>query len=105
MLQGTECLGIEMNQGDYGEILPITFSGIEILKTDKIFFIIKENCLENSKIIIEDIYYIENNVLNLQFNEEQSEKLKSGKYNYSIIWQREKSFSITIVDDALFVVK
>lgn len=105
MLQGTDCLGIEMNQGDYGEILPITFSGIDILKTDKIFFIIKENCLENSKIIIEEPYHIENNILNLQFNEEQSEKLKSGKYNYSIIWQRDNSFSITLITDALFVVK
>ena len=95
---------IEMTEGDFGIVLPISVSGIELTKNDK--FSLKIYKEKDGEPIIEKIFEnIENNTLELQFTEEESKKLEIGDYYYDLDWYQEECFLSNILANRKFTVK
>lgn len=95
---------IEITEGDFGTVLPITISGIELTGDDKLSLkIFKE--IDGEPIITKVFENIVNNTLELKFTEEESKKFEVGDYYYDLDWYQEDMFLSNILDSKKFTVK
>jgi len=90
-------------EGDYGIILPITVSGIDIASDDTIKVTVKDG--KNGTTVVEKtITGIEDNVIPLSFDSTESSALTVGKYVYNLDWYRDTTFLCNIVNNAMLKV-
>ena len=92
---------IRMNEGDYGLKLPMTITNV--LETDDLMFNIK-NCDGSDVLSKELTYNSETKKYELEFTEEESNKLEKKRYRYSILQLRDGELQNTIVTDLTFEV-
>ena len=94
---------ISMVEGDYGIILPISVSGIEIGFDDVIKVTVKDG--KNGNTIVEKNFTgIEDNVIPLSFSAAESADLTVGKYVYNLDWYHNSVFLCNIVNCAMLKV-
>lgn len=95
---------IEMTEGDFGIVLPITIKDIELKGSDKISLkLFKEK--DEEPILIKIFENIVDNTLELKFTEEESKCLEVGDYFYDLDWFQENTFLSNILASKKFVVK
>lgn len=95
---------IEMTEGDFGIVLPISIGGIEVTDSDK--FSLKIYKEKDGEPIIEKIFEnIDNNTLELQFTEEESKKFEIGDYYYDLDWYQKGAFLSNILASRKFTIK
>ena len=95
---------ITMTRGDFGINLPFTISGASIEKEDSIKLTIKEEI--NGEELITKVYTnIKDNTFDFVLTKEESEKLKSGTYFYSVDWFKNDVFLSNIVEAETFAVR
>ena len=93
---------ITMAEGDYGIQLPITVKGTEFTANDVLRLTFKKTI--NSPVILEKEYTPSQNVVNLEFTEEESAKFPVGGYVYSLDWYQDGNFLCNIIPLAQFKV-
>lgn len=92
---------IRMNEGDYGLKLPMTITNV--LETDDLMFNIK-TC-DGSDVFSKKLTYNSTTKkYELEFTEEESNKLEKKRYRYSILQLRDGALQNTIVTDLTFEV-
>ena len=96
---------IEITEGDFGITLPIEINieGTDLSSTDKFVFKIFEE-INGEAIIEKNFENITNNTIELKFTEEESKKLRVGRYYYDIDWFQEDTFLLNILAKKRFVV-
>ena len=92
---------IRMNEGDFGLKLPMTITNV--LETDDLMFNIK-GCDGSDVLSKELTYNSETKKYELEFTEEESNKLEKKRYRYSILQLRDGELQNTIVTDLTFEV-
>lgn len=93
----------QMAEGDYGIELQITAHGPTLTANDSVKFVFKQR--KNGPTILEKEYTsIQNNVINLEFTKEDSEKFNVGSYVYRLDWYQDGEFMCNIVESACFKV-
>lgn len=95
------CKKIIMTKGDFGIILPIKITGLELSELDNIKITIKKDIDTNS--IIEKNY--NSNLIDFSLTKTESEKLLSGEYFYSIDYYRNNQFMCNIIKKESFIVE
>lgn len=90
-------------EGDYGIVLPIEVSGIEISSDDsvKLTVLTEKNGTEKFN---KDFTNIENNVVPISLTSEESSSLSAGKYVYNLDWYKDGTFQCNIVNGAILKV-
>lgn len=94
---------IEMTEGDFGIVLPISISGIELNGSDKFSLKIFEE-IDGEPIITKTFENIVDNTLELQFTQEESQKLEVGSYYYDLDWFQDDTFLSNILRARTFKV-
>ena len=90
-------------EGDYGIILPINVSGIDIASDDTIKVTVKDS--KNGTTVVEKtITGVTDNVIPLSFNATESASLTPGKYVYNLDWYHNSTFLCNIVNCAMLKV-
>ena len=92
---------LQMAEGDFGILLPITISGTTFAAGDEINFVLKDRM--NGNTLIEKVFSnITENTVNLSFTEEESNGLSIGTYVYRLDWYQNGIFMCNIILNALF---
>lgn len=89
-------INIQMCEGDYGISLPITITGPTFTANDKVKLTIKRH-RNGEPIVVSDFTNIENNTVSFELSEEDSAKLPSGDYIYSLDWYEDDAFLCNII--------
>lgn len=93
---------ITMNEGDFGLILPISFS--DFLNGDTVTVLIKDKKDETIKLLNKE-FTVQNNKIDFILTEEETSKLKKGTYLYGIKQYRVGQLKNTIATDNIFEVE
>ena len=94
---------IEMTEGDFGIVLPISISGIELNSSDKVELKIFEE-IDGEPIITKTFENIVGNTLELKFTEEESKLFEVGSYYYDLDWFQDGVFLSNILRARTFKV-
>lgn len=94
---------IEMTEGDYGIDLPIRFKKIELSSNDSIKIVFKTQ-KEDKPLIEKTFTNIENNVINLSFSAQETQKLSVGLYIYVMDWYKDGYFMCNLIKEAVLKV-
>lgn len=97
-----EGLEIEMFEGDFGEVLPMTVINGEVLEHDILRFIIKDGSFNT---IIDKKLDVENNVFNFSLTQEETELLPSGTYSWGLRQYRNDTLVDTLTGNNNFRVR
>ena len=97
-----EELDIEMFEGDFGEVLPMTIINGEVLEHDILRFIIKD---ASFNIIIDKELNVENNAFDFSLTEEESKLLPTGTYSWGLRQYRNDTLVDTLTGNNLFRVR
>ena len=93
---------ITMNEGDFGIILPISFT--DFLDGDRITVIIKDRNNEDKQLLNKD-FMVTNKKINFEMTEEETDSIKQGSYLYDIKQYRKGELRNTIAIDNIFEVE
>ena len=93
---------ISMNEGDFGLVLPISFSKLEDGAMIKI--IIKKQDEEETEVLNLDFTATDNKI-DFELTEEQTKKLHEGDYFYDVKQYKEGVFQNTLLVDGIFIVE
>ena len=93
---------ISMNEGDFGIILPISFS--DFLDGDRITVIIKDRKDENKRLLNKD-FMVTDGKIDFVLTEEETDDIKQGSYLYDIRQHRKGELRNTIAIDNIFEVE
>lgn len=97
-----EGLDIEMFEGDFGEILPMTIINGDIVEGDVLRFIIKKDTLQ--EIINKELEVI-NNSFNFSLTEQETKLLPSGTYSWGLRQYRDNTLIDTLTGNNYFRVR
>lgn len=94
---------IEMTQGDYGVVLPISISGPTFTASDAIKFTLKDGV--GGAILLEKTFTnISSNTINLELTHAESNTLQPRSYVYNLDWYQGGNFVCNLVAGASFKV-
>lgn len=95
---------ITMTEGDYGITLPIIINGGDIGVDDSLrITIISENV--NEPLLTKEFTNISDNTLQFVLTKDESDKLPTGVYIYSLDWYKNDEFLCNLVRQGLFEVE
>lgn len=97
-----EGLDIEMFEGDFGEVLPMTVINGEVLEHDILKFIIKDSSFNT---IIDKELNVENNAFDFSLTEEETKLLPSGTYSWGLKQYRNDTLIDTLTGNNHFRVR
>ena len=95
-------LKIEMFEGDFGEVLPMTIINGEVLEHDILRFIIKDTMFN---IIIDKKLNVENNAFDFSLTEEETKLLSTGTYSWGLRQYRNDTLVDTLTANNCFEVR
>lgn len=93
---------ITMNEGDFGIVLPISFSDMEDGATIKV--IIKEQNEEETEVLNLD-FTVSSNKIEFQLKKNETAKLHKGEYLYDMMQYEEGTLQNTLLVDEKFIVE
>lgn len=93
---------LQMTKDDYGLALPITINGTELSENDSIEIRIKNN--KTGKVILKKNLTPVDNIVELEFTDEESKKFPVGSYSYALDWYQDGRFMCNIIPNAGFKV-
>lgn len=96
-----EPLGIQMYEGDFGEILTINITEGEVLEEDVLKFIIQD--LSHND-IISKIVEVSNNSFGFRLTKDETQLLKSGEYYWGLKQYRDDLLVDTLTANNKFKV-
>ena len=96
-----EPLGIQMYEGDFGEVLPINITEGEILEGDILRFIIQDLAHKN---IINKVVDVSDNSFSFRLTEEETKLLKEGSYKWGLKQYRDHLLIDTLTANNKFKV-
>ena len=98
---GPKQFKITMNEGDFGIVLPISFSNIQDGETIKV--IIKEKSKEETKILDLD-FTTSSNKIDFQLTKDETAKLNKGRYLFDMKHYRDDTLQNTLLVDNDYIV-
>lgn len=96
-----EPLGIQMYEGDFGEVLPINITEGEILEGDVLRFIIQDGAHND---MINKVVDVSNNSFGFKLTEEETKLLKEGTYKWGLKQYRDNLLIDTLTANNKFKV-
>lgn len=94
-------LQIQMAEGDYGVLLPVTISGATFDEHDVVRVTFKTD-MNGETILEKDYNNLSENTFNIELTEAESSRFPVGWYCYSIDWYQDGNFLCNIVPYASF---
>lgn len=101
MFKKIEQLGIQMYEGDFGEVLPIKIVNGEILENDVLRFIIQDS--SHTDIINKEVE-VSDNSISFSLTEEESKLLKKNSYYWGLKQYRDNLLVDTLTANNKFLV-
>ena len=94
---------LEMAEGDYGIILPVTIKGTTLTANDSVKFVFKD-ALNGTEILTKEYTNLTQNTANLVLTEAESALFPVGSYVYGLDWYQDGTFMNNIIKCASFKV-
>lgn len=89
---------LQITKGDYGLALPITLSGAELSASDQIEIRFKNN--KTGKVFLKKNLTPVDNIVELEFSEEETQKFAVGSYSYAMDWYQNGRFMCNVISSA-----
>ena len=94
---------IQMVEGDYGVILPVTITGVNLKVGDTLKFTFLTNT--NGEIVLEkEFNNVVNNTIEFEFSDVESALFDVKTYVYRLDWFKNGEFMCNLIPGALFKV-
>lgn len=94
-------INIEMAEGDYGVMLPVTVTGTTLAAGDALRFTFKDK-LNGNVILVKEFSEITENTVNLELTEQETALFPVGDYVYSLDWYQSGNFMCNIIKCSAF---
>lgn len=98
--KGTE---IQMDQGDFGVVLPFIVKGVTLTASDCFRFVFMSP-QDGHAILQKDITDVQQNAVNFVLTEAESAMLSGGAYVYDLDWYQDSVFNCKLIQNGIFKV-